>query len=119
MLKRRPPHPHGATASFFLKGRILYVTWFIFLLGSLAQLASFIHLFDNYYVSGSTLDLKENYITVFPRSSRSLGRKNGRHTTHCITWQSLRGAEDPETWRLLLLGKGPLEEMMLELGFEG
>ena len=70
LLKRRPPHPHGATASFFLKGRILYVTWFIFLLGSLAPLASFIHLFDNYYVSGSTLDLKENYITVFPRSSR-------------------------------------------------
>lgn len=64
LLKRRPPDPRGAAASFFLKGIILYVTWFIFLLGSLAQSASFIHLFDNYYVSGSTLDLEENYITV-------------------------------------------------------
>lgn len=64
MLKRRPLYPHSATASFFLKGRILYVTWFVFLLGSLAQSASFTHSFDNYYVSGSNLDLEESYNTV-------------------------------------------------------
>lgn len=65
-------------------------------------------------VSYSSKYARTQTLVPVPRKSMVFGRKNGRYETNCNAWQNLRGAD---TMKHRLRRKGPMEAVMLELGF--